>query len=130
MIDEALFGNRVIPKEGIPQELKTWRRLSVVEWHPLVDGDPPESGHYMLANAGHMITAIYWHPSTTLHCNAGWQKDVDPSPFTHWAKRVHAPRDGSPQLFRAAGRMAREDNDLAREWEKFSEAIMATPIAS
>lgn len=89
----------------------------MIEWHRLVDGDPPETGRYIVAHRGYAMLAIYWLPAAMPKGSAkrGWDRDV--SFATHWAKEPHAPDDGTPQLFRPEGRRMRDEADEAASWE-------------
>ena len=62
-----------------------------IEWHRLVDGDPPRTGWYMVGHRGMSKMAIYWAPNSGRQ-NPRWEVDIRWA--THWAKMPYAPEDG------------------------------------
>lgn len=88
-----------------------------MDWHRLIDGDPPTTGRYIVAHRATAALAIYRVPAHMPPGSAtkGWDRDV--SFATHWAKEPHAPDDGTPQLFTPAGRQKRCEADEVASWE-------------
>lgn len=91
---------------------------TTIEWHRLVDGDPPEIGRYIVAQPSCAQIVIYWG-------GGRWSQDV--SFASHWAKEPH-PLDGdAPQLFTPAGQAARAASDELASWQALGKA-MATNV--
>ncbi len=97
-------------------------KLTEIKWHRLVDGDPKETGRYIVAHRATASLAIFTMPRTGRRglILGGWNYDV--SAFTHWAKEPCAPDDGTPQLFRAEGLRMRAEADEAAAWASIYEA--------
>lgn len=86
---------------------------TTITWHRLVDGDPDQTGRYIVAHGSFSKLITYWGPGSH-GSKRGWDHDV--SFATHWAKEPHAPRDGTPQLFTPEGRAARSASDEYTSW--------------
>ena len=86
-----------------------------MDWHRLVDGDPPSTGRYVVAHRAYAKLVIY------RGSRRGWSEDV--SFATHWAPEPHAPDDGTPQPFTAAGRACRALAQEAAAWDAYSAAL-------
>lgn len=84
----------------------------MLEWHKLIDGNPPSPGRYIVAHSSH-AAIVAFH-------GRFWSEDV--SAFTHWAKEPNAPEDGTPQLFTRQGRQERANSEEYRAWTGIFEA--------
>jgi hypothetical protein len=87
--------------------------ISQIEWHRLVDGDPPSTGRYIVAHRGCSMQVNF-----NSRRRGMWDEDV--SAFTHWAKEPCAPNDGTPNLRNARGKELRDAVDEAAAWEAFT----------
>lgn len=103
---------------------------TVIEWHRLIDGDPPSTGWYIVGHRGSSKLIIFNKvlypnkntPKTGPNAH-GWREDV--SWATHWAKMPYAPSDRTPQLFTAEGQTARQENDYAKALDGQAKAVQA-----
>lgn len=103
---------------------------SEIEWHRLVDGDPKETGRYIVAHRGCSKQINFYDGDGS--SKRGWTADV--SAYTHWAKEPCAPDDGTPQLFTSEGLRQRAEAVEAAGWDTLSlpqtrEATQGEPAA-
>lgn len=91
-------------------------KVTEIEWHRLVDGDPERTGRYIVGHRGMSASAIY-HDSGPL---IGWDRDV--TAFTHWAVEPRAPDDGTPQLFKPEGQRLRKEALEIASWNALTAA--------
>lgn len=99
-----------------------------IEWHRLIDGDPPEIGRYIVAHRACSVQ-LSFYPSG--HRQGWWgngAKRYDVTFFTHWAKEPCAPDDGTPRP-RDRPDM-RHDADEAASWAALAAAQEARSALS